>query len=123
MRQREAMDILLSLAADNALTRKDADSHELVEELKKQQEALAIVANMKRYLLPETGHTFPDGTKVMESRRLSINPVDDYLCVVLCEKSDGYVTWVLNLNDNGRCWGHYFKRSEVNKAYRDFWSR
>ena len=74
---------------------------------------------MAIYETPKIGSKLSNGATVLNVRRQSLNPLDNYLCFVLCDFNGQFVTWGHNLQDGGCFWGHYFGKDEV-KAEKDF---
>ena len=72
--------------------------------------------------MPRMNDVLSNGARVIDSRKLSDNPKDEYLAVVLCGFQEQYVTWEYNRTDGACFWGHYFQ-DDLEKAQSDFITR
>ena len=59
--------------------------------------------------MPRMNDVLSNGARVIDSRKLSDNPLDEYLAVVLCGFQEQYVTWEYNRTDGACFWDITFR--------------
>jgi len=65
----------------------------------------------------------PLGRKDVIGMYRSLRAGDEHLAVCLRDMGHEYVTHMYNAQQGGFCWGHYFKKEELEEAKADFAER